>query len=133
MTANKIRIFKGKVFKNNLGNLIKYISSNSSFFRKFGEVYFNHIKFKRTKGWIRHKKNSCLIQCVHGKVKFVLVDKKENKKTLTLNSKTGDILLIPPKIWFSFTSVLKDSIIVNTLEKPHNDSEIEKRSQLKKS
>ena len=70
MTVNKIKIFNGKIFKNKSGNLIKYISKKNIYFRKFGEVYFNHIKFKKTKGWIRHKKNNCLIQCVKGKVKF---------------------------------------------------------------
>ena len=57
MTVNKIRVFKGKIFKNNLGNLVKYISKKSKFYKKFGEVYFNHIKYEKTKGWSKHKKN----------------------------------------------------------------------------
>lgn len=131
MTVNKIRVFKGKIFKNNLGNLVKYISKKSKFYKKFGEVYFNHIKYKKTKGWIKHKKNNCLIQCVHGKVKFVIIDSRKKKKTITLNSNSGNILLIPPKLWFSFTSILNNSIIVNMIEKPHSNNEVEKNNKLK--
>ena len=127
MTVNKIKIFKGKIFKNKSGNLIKYISKKNIYFRKFGEVYFNHIKFKKTKGWIRHKKNNCLIQCVQGKVKFFFIDKNENKKNLIIRSSSGNVLLIPAKIWFSFKSILNDSIIVNMIEEPHDDNEIEKK------
>ena len=127
MTVNKIKIFNGKIFKNKSGNLIKYISKKNIYFRKFGEVYFNHIKFKKTKGWIRHKKNNCLIQCVKGKVKFFFIDKNENKKILIVSSSSGNVLLIPEKIWFSFKSILNDSIIVNMIEEPHDDNEIEKK------
>tara|TARA_B100000963_G_C22608305_1_gene663662 strand:- start:393 stop:776 length:384 start_codon:yes stop_codon:yes gene_type:complete len=127
MTVNKIKIFNGKIFKNKSGNLIKYISKKNIYFRKFGEVYFNHIKFKKTKGWIRHKKNNCLIQCVKGKVKFFFIDKDKNKKNLIISSSSGNVLLIPSKIWFSFKSILNDSIIVNMIEEPHDDNEIEKK------
>ena len=132
MTVNKIKIFKGKIFKNKSGNLIKYVSLKNKYFRKFEEVYFSHIRFKKTKGWIKHRKNNCLIQCVYGKVKFFFIDEKKKKKTLTLNSSTGNLLFIPPKIWFSFKSIINNSIIVNMIEKPHDDNEIDRKSFLLK-
>jgi hypothetical protein len=49
MIVNKIKIFKNKVIKNKNGNLIKYISKENYFFKRFGEVYFNHIKFRKKK------------------------------------------------------------------------------------
>tara|TARA_A100001011_G_scaffold391131_1_gene475953 strand:- start:996 stop:1406 length:411 start_codon:yes stop_codon:yes gene_type:complete len=132
MTVSKIKIFKNKVIKNENGNLIKYISKKNYFFKKFGEVYFNHIKFKKKKGWIKHKKNNCLIQCVVGRIQFHFIDSKKKQRKINLDSNSGKILLIPPKIWFSFTSLKKTSILVNMIEKPHSDKEVLKNSDINK-
>ena len=58
MTVKLIKVFKNKVFKNKKGSLTKYVSKKNKFFKKFGEVYFNEIKYNQTKGWILHKKNT---------------------------------------------------------------------------
>ena len=79
-TGKSIKILKNKIFKNKKGHLIKYISKKDKFFKKFGEVYFNEIKLNSTKGWILHKKNTCLIICVSGEVKFTFIDSKLNEK-----------------------------------------------------
>mgnify|MGYP001197475547 CR=1 FL=1 len=128
MTAKRIKVYKNKIFKNKLGNLVKYISKKDKFYKKFGETYFNYIKYKKIKGWIKHKKNSCLMQCVYGKILFKLVDHNNKKSQIILKSNSGDVLFIPPKVWFSFQSLFKTSILVNTIEEPHNDKEIDKRN-----
>ena len=43
-----IKIIKKKLIKNNKGDILKYISRKDTFFKKFGEIYFNHIKPKKT-------------------------------------------------------------------------------------
>lgn len=132
MTVKKVKIYKNKIINNNKGNIIKYISKKSKFFHKFGEIYFNEIKFKKKKGWIKHLKNNCLFQCVTGKVKFHVIDKKDNEKFFILESNSGKILKIPPGIWFSFTSLKKKSIIVNMINEPHDDQEVIKSKKIKK-
>ena len=47
MTVKKIKIYTNKIIKNKKGNLIKFVSRKDSFFKKFGEVYFNEIKYKK--------------------------------------------------------------------------------------
>ena len=131
MTVKKIKIFKNKVIKNNKGNLIKFVSTKNSFFKKFGEIYFNEIKYKKKKGWIKHLENTCLIQCVVGKVKFHMIDKKNKEKRYILKCSSGDVLKIPPEVWFSFTSLTKKSIIVNMIERHHQDKEILKSNKIK--
>ena len=79
MTVKKIKVFRNKVIKNKKGNIVKFISTKNIFFKKFGEIYFNEIKHKNKKGWIKHLKNNCLIQCVSGKVKFLLIDNKNGE------------------------------------------------------
>ena len=55
MIKNKIKIFKSKISHNKKGDIIKYLSKNDRFFKKFGEVYFTEIKKGKTKGWNYHK------------------------------------------------------------------------------
>lgn len=131
MTVKSIKIINGKILKNRKGNLIKYISKKNSFFNGFGEIYFNEIKLKKKKGWNFHKKNTCLIICLVGKVKFHLVDVKNNEIKINLDSKTGKILKIPSKTWFSFESIKGKSLIANLIEKPHNDKEVIKSNKVK--
>tara|TARA_Y100000590_G_C15705309_1_gene1008346 strand:- start:894 stop:1304 length:411 start_codon:yes stop_codon:yes gene_type:complete len=131
MTVKSIKIINGKILKNKKGNLIKYISKKNSFFKDFGEIYFNEIKFKKKKGWNFHKKNTCLIICIVGKVKFHLVDTKNNEAKMNLDSQSGKILKIPPKTWFSFESIKGKSIIANLIDKPHDDKEVTKSKKIK--
>ena len=131
MTVKKIRIYKNKVIKNKKGNLIKFVSTKNLFFKKFGEVYFNEIKYKKKKGWIKHIKNNCLIQCIHGKVEFHLIDELNKESKYILKFSSGNILKIPPNTWFSFKSLVKKSMIANLIEYHHKDSEVIKSSKVK--
>ena len=38
-----------KLFKNNKGDLLKYVSKKSPYFKSFGEIYFNEINLKKKK------------------------------------------------------------------------------------
>ena len=38
------------------GDVIKFISTKSNFFDKFGEIYFSEVEYKMIKGWKLHKK-----------------------------------------------------------------------------
>ena len=131
MTVRLIKIYKNNIINNKKGDLVKYVSRKNFFFKKFGEIYFNHIKLKKTKGWNYHRKNTCLLICVWGKVKFHFVDKNGKERKIILDSKLGKILKLPPKIWFSFKSLKTQSIIANLIENPHRDSEVIKKNKIK--
>ena len=132
MTVKSIRIYNVKELNGPKGKIIKYVSSKNSFFKGFGEVYFNFIKKNSIKGWNLHKKNYCLIKCVNGKVLFHFIDKREKEKKITLSSNQKKILMIPPNIWFSFKSLKKDTLIVNLINNPHKDNELMKKNIIKK-
>ena len=51
-------------------------------------------------------------------------------KKITLKSNSGNIIKIPPKIWFAFKGK-KNSIIANLIETSHNDSEVLKKQLIK--
>ena len=71
-------LVNSQFFKNKKGDVIKYISKKSKYYKKFGEIYFSEIKKNKIKGWIKHTRNTCIICVPSGKVKFFTV--KENFK-----------------------------------------------------
>ena len=125
-----------KIIKNKKGDLIKYLSSRDSFFKKFGEIYFSEIKKGQIKGWNLHKRYKCHLAVISGSVTFNFVDSRKNSKTflkkekITLSKKNYALLVVPPKIWFNFTTRDKISLVANTLNYPHLDSETKKINKL---
>ena len=132
-----VKKIKVKSFNNPKGNLFKYVSKKSSFFKSFGEIYLNEIKYKKQKGWILHKKNFCIFTVSFGTVKFKLVDGRKksrsfnNVENITMSTKNHSVLLIPPGVWFSFTTDLKKSVILNLVNRVHSDEEVLKKNQIK--
>ena len=125
-----------KIFKNKKGDLIKYLSLKNSFFKKFGEIYFSEIKKGQIKGWNLHKRYKCHLAVISGSVTFNFVDNRKKSKTylkrdkITLSKKNYGILIVPSNIWFNFTTKNKISLVVNTLNYPHLDSETKKTKKL---
>ena len=136
MKINGLKKINIRVIKNKKGDLIKYLSSRDIFFKKFGEIYFSEIKKGQIKGWNLHKRYKCHLAVISGSVTFNFVDSRKNSKTflkkekITLSKKNYAVLLVPPKIWFNFTTRDKVSLAANTLNYPHLDSETKKIDKL---
>tara|TARA_B110000971_G_C20004252_1_gene498320 strand:- start:422 stop:850 length:429 start_codon:yes stop_codon:yes gene_type:complete len=124
-------------FKNNKGDLLKFVSKKNSYFKSFGEIYFNEIKYKKKKGWIKHLKNQCIFSVAFGEINFKLIDGRKNSKTydheenITLNKTKHSVLIVPPGIWFSFSTNKKKSILINLTDKAHSDNETLKSNKVK--
>ena len=131
MTVKLIKTYKIKKFKSIKGEIIKYVSKKDKYFKNFGEVYFNIIKKNQTKGWNLHKKNTCLVMCLVGKVRLHLIDLKNKEFKIVLSSTSKKIIKIPPKVWFSFKSLNVDSMIVNLIDDIHSDNEVQKNIKVK--
>ena len=52
-------------------------------------------------------------------------------KNITLNKSKHSVLVVPPGIWFSFTSSKKKSVLVNLINNIHSDKEILKSKKIK--
>ena len=137
MKIKDVKKIEQKVIKNQKGNILKFLNKNSSFFKTFGEVYFTEILKNKIKGWNYHKKNQCILCVPHGKVEFFLVDGRKNSKTylkedrITVGKKRPFIIIVPPKIWISFKSKEKNSLVVNFMERPHSKDEALKSNLVK--
>ena len=124
MTAKLIKISKKKIIKNYKGNIIKFINNKNNLFKKFDEVYFSEIKPNMIKGWNYHKKNTCLISVIIGKVKFFIFDPSKKKLLkIILSEKNNKIIQIPSKLWFSFKSFSSKSILINIIDNVHSSKE----------
>jgi dTDP-4-dehydrorhamnose 3,5-epimerase len=124
MSVSKIKVLKLKKFNNPIGDTMKYLSRKSSFFKGFGEVYFSEIKKNKIKGWNYHKKYWCLLCVPFGKVKFNFKNQLNSKvKSITIGKKNYSVIIVPPKIYFSFKSEVANSLVVNTINGVHNENE----------
>tara|TARA_E500000178_G_C16656199_1_gene588591 strand:- start:150 stop:551 length:402 start_codon:yes stop_codon:yes gene_type:complete len=104
------------------GDVIKFISTKSNFFDKFGEIYFSEVEYKMIKGWKLHKKMQMNICVPAGEVKFVLII-NEKFKEIILN-KNSFILTIYPRTWFAFQGLSKNlNLVTNFSNILHSDKE----------
>ena len=124
MSLSKIKTIKLKISTNPKGDVLKYLTRKNKYFKKFGEVYFTEIKKNKIKGWNFHKKCWCLLAVPYGKVKFTFAKNiNGKKKTIVIGKKNYSIIVLPPRIWFNFTSIKNISLVVNTLNEVHNKNE----------
>ena len=85
----------------------------------------------------QNKKNQCIFTVAYGEIDFKLIDDRKKSKTfgnennIRLNKKKHSILIIPPGVWFSFTTYKKKSILVNLINSVHSDNEILKSNKIK--
>ena len=50
---------------------------------------------------------------------------------IILDKKNYAIIIVPPGVWFSFTTKNKISVVANFLNNPHSDNEILKMNKIK--
>ena len=124
-----IKIINLKKINKKDGDLLKYLDKKNKYFKKFGETYFSKIKYKKFKGWFKHKKNKCFLTVPMGSVEIKFKLKSKIKK-LTINDNSYKLVIIYPGTWYSFYSLSKNSIIVNTLDNIYEDHEVIKKKSL---
>lgn len=127
MNLKKVKIYKSKKIYNINGNLSKLLSKKSLSYKNFGELYLTNIKYKSIKGWKYHKKMISNIFLISGKVKFVIVEKKNNKIIFVehiLSSENKNHIYIPNKTYFAFTGLSKtESTLINFASIVHDKKE----------
>ena len=133
-----VKKISSQIFKNKKGDLLKFVSKKSSFFKSFGEIYFNEIRNKKKKGWIKHKRNQCIFFAAYGSINFKLIDDRKNSKSykhelnIVLKKGNSNILVVPPGVWFSFTTNKTKSVLANLINNVHSDREVVKTNVVNK-
>ena len=124
-------ISKKKQIIDDRGKIMQMLRNDDKIFNSFGEIYFSCINENKIKAWHLHKKMTLNYSVIHGKIKLVLFDDRQNSSTkgkveeILLSPEDHCLVTIPPLIWNGFISLFAGtSVVANCTDIPHDKSEI---------
>ena len=126
-----VEIIKKNQIVDDRGVILHMLRVDDKNYKKFGEVYFSTINPNKIKAWHFHKLMTLNYAVVHGSIKLVLYDDRDESKTkgtiqeIILSNENHYLVSIPPKIWNGFcSSNNKHAILANCSDIPHDKEEI---------
>ncbi len=118
---------KLKLIPDERGRLMEILRSDEEIFSRFGQVYMTTTYPEVVKAWHFHKKQDDFITCVHGMLKLVLYDRREDSPTRGEINQffIGDynpVLVKVPKMvihgWMCIST--EEAIIINAPTEPYD-------------
>tara|TARA_B100001989_G_scaffold240873_1_gene206301 strand:- start:577 stop:996 length:420 start_codon:yes stop_codon:yes gene_type:complete len=122
-----MKIINFPLIENDDGSLVKILYEKSEVTANIREIYLNNVFFKKTKGWIFHKKANIYLCVVKGEVDISLIKKEELPKgykaveQIKLNDNKKNALFIKNNTWFKFTGISKNVSTVLVLSDLSHD------------
>ncbi|MDP3779204.1 MAG: dTDP-4-dehydrorhamnose 3,5-epimerase family protein [bacterium] len=116
---------------NEQGCIYKIISSNDTFFERFGEAYVSSIAPGVIKGWNVHTRMNVNLACIAGNIKLVLFDRRKESETageaqeVMIGDDSYALVHIPHGVAFSW-KVLGEAaaMIANCATLPYDAGEL---------
>ena len=126
-----VKIIKKNQIVDDRGIILHMLRVDDKNYKKFGEIYFSTVNPNKIKAWHFHKLMTLNYAVVHGSIKLVLYDDRDESKTkgtiqeIILSNENHYLVSIPPKIWNGFcASNNKQAILANCSDIPHDKEEI---------
>ena len=126
-----VEIIKKNQIVDDRGVILHMLRVDDKNYKKFGEIYFSTVNPNKIKAWHFHKLMTLNYAVVHGSIKLVLYDDRDESKTkgtiqeIMLSNENHYLVSIPPKIWNGFcSSDNKHAILANCSDIPHDKEEI---------
>ena len=126
-----VEIIKKNQIGDDRGVILHMLRVDDKNYKKFGEIYFSTVNPNKIKAWHFHKLMTLNYAVVHGSIKLVLYDDRDESKTkgtiqeIILSNENHYLVSIPPKIWNGFcSSNNKHAILANCSDIPHDKEEI---------
>ena len=126
-----VEIIKKNQIVDDRGIILHMLRVDDKNYKKFGEIYFSTVNPSKIKAWHYHKLMTLNYAAVHGSIKLVLYDDRDESKTkgtiqeIILSNENHYLVSIPPKIWNGFcSSDNKHAILANCSDIPHDKEEI---------
>ena len=100
-----------RVIPDERGWLMEILRNDDDIFEKFGQVYVTTAYPGVVKGWHYHKIQTDNFTCIHGMMKVVLYDSRENSPTyeniieLFVGDKNPLLLRVPPLVYHGFKGI----------------------------
>jgi dTDP-4-dehydrorhamnose 3,5-epimerase len=123
-----VQIYPLKRIPSEHGEVKHMIKSDSPYFKKFGEVYFSLVNPAPCTGWKRHLTLTQNLTVPMGLVKFVVFNEQKTRvQELVIGDNNYQLIVIPPKVWYSFKNVgNKPALIANCTDLPHDSTQVER-------
>lgn len=109
------------------GRVMEMLRIDDEIFLKFGQVYMTTAYPGVVKAWHYHKLQTDHFVCVHGMMKVVLYDAREDSPTKGMINEffIGDfnpmLIQIPPGVYHGFKCISEhEAIVINTVTEPYN-------------
>jgi len=116
-----------KIIPDERGWLMEILRCDDEIFNKFGQVYFTTAYPGVVKAWHMHKKQTDNFTCIHGMMKVVLYDFRENSSTYKeineffIGEKNPMLISVPPFIYHGFKSIgTETSYFLSIPNMPYN-------------
>ena len=124
-----------KQFFDERGKVMHMLREDSPVFSRFGEIYFSCTFPDVIKAWHLHKKMTLNYAVIHGQIKCVLYDDREDSPTYGqveeyfMSPENYYLLTVPPLIWNGWKGIgTTESIVANCATLAHDSSEIIRKS-----
>lgn len=110
------------------GTIMHHMKATDPHFVQFGEIYYSTIYKDVIKGWHWHREMTLNYACVHGRIKLVVYDDRDNSPTrgvlqeIFLGPDNYALVIIPPEIWNGFKGMSDVAIVANCCTHPHDPS-----------
>ncbi len=126
---NGVQVIPLKRIPDERGTIMHMLRATDPHFQQFGEIYFSTIYKDVIKGWHLHREMSLNYACIHGRIKLVLFDDREESSTrgelmeIFLGPDNYSLVIIPPEVWNGFKGMLDPvSIVANCCTHVHDPS-----------
>lgn len=110
------------------------LRSTDPHFAGFGEIYFSTVFPGVVKAWKNHRRLTANYACIHGRIRVVLYDDREESSTrgaleeVVVGPEEYMLVVIPPGIWHGFQGIAEPvSILANCSTEPHDPDELDRR------
>jgi dTDP-4-dehydrorhamnose 3,5-epimerase len=120
------------------GTIYHMVRNDDPGFKQFGEIYFSLVYPGAVKAWHLHTKMVLNYAVIHGMIKLVLYDNRENSPTkgelmeLFIGEENYCLVTIPENVWNGFKGIgKKTAIVANCSTIPHDPQEIQRMDPLK--
>ncbi|MBY0496020.1 MAG: dTDP-4-dehydrorhamnose 3,5-epimerase family protein [Cyanobacteria bacterium] len=111
------------------GTIMHMLKSTDPHFKQFGEIYFTTIYRDVIKGWHQHREMTLNYACVHGRIKLVVFDERQDSQTkgvieeIFLGPDNYSLVVIPPGLWCGFKGMSDPvAIVANCCTHTHDPS-----------
>jgi len=115
------------------GTIFHMLRATDPHFRQFGEIYFSSIYPGVIKGWHLHHEMTLNYACIHGRIKLVCYDDRDDSPTkgqlaeTFLGPDNYSLAVIPPNVWNGMKGMGQDySIVANCASHVHDPSRSER-------